>query len=129
MLTDVGGLCRRVGERDGFVERFSGFGVFVQLHQEGAAGAVEIKIAAEAIFERRDKIERDLRAAELRDGDSAIERDDWRRRVAFECAVEPFDFGPIGFIGRFSARVQTGDRSLDLVRAGFADAHRFIDQR
>ena len=59
-----------------------GFGIAAELHQERAARAVKVKIPAKAFGERRDQIECGLRSAELYDSDSAIERDDRRRRAA-----------------------------------------------
>ena len=44
MHADVGGFCRRVGERDGAVERDAGLVIAAELHQEGAADAEVMEI-------------------------------------------------------------------------------------
>ncbi len=111
------------------VERLARFGVAAKFFQERAAGAVEIEITAKAIGQRRDQVKRRLRAAEFRNSDGAVERDDGRWRVALKRLVEPIDLRPVGFSRRLRPRVKARNGGLNLIRARTAQAHGFVDQR
>src|SRR5215470_14420348 len=58
LLADMRGLGRSVGKRNGPVEGNAGFLGAVELQQEGAAGAVEVKIAVEFAGQRLDHRQR-----------------------------------------------------------------------
>jgi ABC-type multidrug transport system fused ATPase/permease subunit len=105
----MGGLCGRVGEGDGAAEGVAGLGLAAELGEKRPAQTVQAEIAAERPLERLDQGERG-RAADLRDGDRAVEGDDRRGLHLLERGVEALDPGPVGRGG--ALRMQRGDGAL-----------------
>src|SRR5690349_19858125 len=105
MLADVRSLCGAVGERDGALECFAGFGVTTGVAEQCATHAVKIEIAVEWLRERLEHLERGFGAPELRDRDRAIQRNDWLRLHGFERGVEAIDRLPVGVGEARRARV------------------------
>src|SRR5262249_38252008 len=96
---DVRRFRRRVGERNGAIERVPCFLVAPQLLQQGAPQAEEIKIARQLSRERLDHRQSRLGPPHLRHRDRAVERDHRRRLQPLEGGVECVDLVPVGVLG------------------------------
>ena len=70
-----------------------------------------------------------LRSPGQRDGHRAVDRHDRRRLVGVQRAVQRGDLRPVGRLDRRRPSVQRGDRRLQLVRAGAAQAQRAVQRR
>src|SRR5687768_10364071 len=76
MLTNVCCLCRRVGQRDRLVEGDTRFVGAAQLVQPRTFRAEEVEITLQFVAKRLDHCQSSSRAAQLGNGNGAIERDD-----------------------------------------------------
>src|SRR6266849_9626572 len=94
LLADVSCLRRRVGKRDGAIERHPRLLGAAELEQECAPRTVEVEVAAELARERLDHGESVGRTADLGDRNSAVERDYRRGLHALQRAVEQIDLRP-----------------------------------
>ena len=112
MLANVGGLGRRVGERDGSAERLARIFAAAEAVEQDPAHAVEVEVAAERPGERLDHRERRFWACMLPDRDGAIERNDRRWRLPLEHRIERVDPCPVGVLGPGGANVVRRDRRL-----------------
>src|SRR5258708_11544626 len=129
LLADMSCLGRRVGERDGAIERHPRLLGAAQLEQERAPCAVEVEIAAELARKRLDHGESVSRTADLGDRNSVVDRDNRRGLHALQRAVEQIDLAPVRVLGPTRTGAQGSDRCLHLVGAGPAVPHRLVDQR
>src|SRR5712664_176748 len=110
LLADMSCLRRRVGKRDGAIERHPRLLGPAELEQECAPRAVEVEVAAELARKRLDHGESVGRTADLGDRNSAVERNNRRGLHALQRAVEEIDLGPVRLVGAVGTGVQRSDR-------------------
>jgi hypothetical protein len=67
--------------------------------------------------QRGQQAEAGLGAADLGQGDRAVERDHWVGRDAFEDLVQRVQLPPVGVLGPRGLGMDRGDGRLELVRA------------